>query len=140
MSDDEWRIRAAWGAKLLPLDPHGLRRRYIAELLKRSPAASGALDALGGVDIDPPPIDLDILREVYSKVSTGKVDEIGGMTSANFIARAGPGRDVVTHNRIVVWWLLYDAYCPGEGRAGLDPDRAASTGERRAQGRGAGAV
>ena len=75
------------------------------------PPASGALDALGGVDIDPPPIDLDILREVSSKVSTSKVDEIAGMTSANFIARAGPGRDVVTHNRIVVWWLLYDAYC-----------------------------
>jgi hypothetical protein len=106
MADDEWRIRAARGAKLLPDDPNGLRRRYIAELLKRNGAALAALDALGGVDIDRPPIDPDIWRKVMSSVSTSKVDEIAGMTSANFIARAGPGRDVVTHNRTVVWWLL----------------------------------
>lgn len=118
MADDEWRIRAARGAKLLPGDPNGLRRRYIAELLKRNGAALAALDALGGEDIDPPPINFDIWREVLVAVSTSKVDEIAGMTSANFIARAGPGRDVVTHNRTVVLWLLYDAYC----RAKVAPD------------------
>ena len=48
MADDEWRIRAARGAKLLPDDPDGLRREYITELLKRNDAALAALDALGG--------------------------------------------------------------------------------------------
>ena len=89
MSDDEWRIRAARGGKLLPDDPNGLRREYIAELLKRSPAARAALDALGGVDIYPPPIDLDILRLLQDPSGLNDpVDQIAGMMRA--IRAGGP--------------------------------------------------
>lgn len=97
MADDEWRIRAARGAKLLPDDPDGLRREYIAELLKRNGAALAAFDALGGKEFSPPPINLDIIRLLHDRHALqDPVNKLAGMTLS------GPNRRTVEHDRIVI--------------------------------------
>ena len=54
VADKEWRIRASLHDKLVLEDPNGLRREYIAELLKRDAAGLAALNVLGGDRTSPP--------------------------------------------------------------------------------------
>ncbi len=105
MSDDEWRIRASPHGKLLAADPNCLRREYIAELLKRNGAALAALDALGGKEFSPPPINLDIIRFLHDHHALrDPVNQLAGMTMS------GPSRKTAEHDRIVIWWILHDIY------------------------------
>jgi hypothetical protein len=113
VSDDEWRIRASPGDKLILEDPGRLRREYIAELLKRNGAALAALDALGGTEFLPPPVNLDIMRRLHARSDiTVIVNELVGMTLS------GPVRKATERDRIVFWWLAHDIYQRAQVAAG----------------------
>jgi hypothetical protein len=113
VSDDEWRIRASPRDKLLFLDPDGLRRQYIAECFKRDATALAAFDALGGKEFLSPPINIDIVRRLHDSIGRDPVNELAGMTVE------GPVRKAAERDRIIIWWLLHDAYM----RAKIVPER-----------------
>jgi hypothetical protein len=90
-----------------------LRREYIAELLKRNGAALAALDALGGTEFLPPPVNLDIMRRLHARSDiTVIVNELVGMTLS------GPVRKATERDRIVIWWLAHDIYQRAQVAAG----------------------
>jgi hypothetical protein len=122
VADNEWRIRASPRDKLVLEDPNGLRREYIAELLKRDAAGLAALDALGGTEFSPPPIDLDIIRLLHGRVPRDSVNKLAGMTLS------GPVRKTAERDRTVIWWILHDIYL----RAKVVPDRIKAEQRQRA--------
>jgi hypothetical protein len=102
--DDDWRVRASPRDKLILTDPDCLRREYIAACFKRDAAGLAALDALGGTEFRPPPIDLGIIRFLHGRVSRDAVNQLAGMTMS------GPVRNAAERDRTVIYWLLHDVY------------------------------
>ena len=95
-------IRVRPDDKLDLHDVQGMRRDYIAGLLRRNDAALAAFDALGeGVS---PTIDPGVMLTLLQRAPEKIVNEFVGMTLR------GPVRRAAARDRIVIYWLLYDMH------------------------------
>ena len=111
---EEWRIKSSRGARLDPVDPNGLRRQYIADLLKRNAGAREALDALGSEAFHLARIDADVMRCLHGKHGfSSAVNQLAG-----FFPDSAFPKQFAEHNRTVIEWLAYDIYM----RATVAPD------------------
>jgi hypothetical protein len=121
-SGGEGLIRASPSDRLALRDPDCLRREYIAACFKHDAAGLAALDALGGAEFSPPPINIDIIQFLHGRISRDPVNQLAGMTLS------GPVRKAAERDRTVIWWLLHDAYM----RAKVVPDRIKAEQRQRA--------
>jgi hypothetical protein len=109
---------------LLLLDKDGQRRTVIADHFKKDATALAALDALGGKEFSPPPIDRDAmfafqqrhvdwtalnhLAGIHPIIPIGKRVERDALS--HLVRMPLPVKKTAERDRIVILWLLYDLF------------------------------